>query len=175
MSRFSAVILSVAALIFGVAPGQSQTSTGDGKSIFRFDTFGDEQLWTDTLQMQQVIKNVSPRTALSVGLKVDSDALPPAVINAIKSGQVNLDDPAVTIQLLKLNAVIGVIGKVVGANDNLATIGITCALCHSTVDNAVAPGIGKRLDGWPNRTLNVDHRAVSSGHQQSAIPKLGSR
>src|SRR5258708_39376672 len=87
----------------------------------------------DTLQMQQAIKNVSPRTALSVGLKVDSDALPPAVIDAIKAGQVKLDDPAVTIQLLKLNAVIGVIGKVVGANDTLATIGITCALCHSTV------------------------------------------
>src|SRR5215813_8160650 len=155
MLRFSTVILSVAALILGVAPGQSQTPTTDGKSIFRFDTFGDEQLWTDTLQMQQVIKNVSPRTALSVGLKVDSDALPAAVINAIKSGQVNLDDPAVTIQLLKLNAVIGVIGKVVGANDTLATIGITCALCHSTVDNVVASGIGRRLDGWPNRTLNV--------------------
>src|SRR5262249_54929612 len=155
MSRlsFSTVAISVAILISAPSHGQSQST--DGKSIFRFDTFGDEQLWTDTLQMQQAIKNISPRTALSVGLKVDSDALPPAVIDAIKAGQVNLDDPAVTIQLLKLNAVIGVIGKVVGANNNLATIGITCALCHSTVDNAVAPGIGHRLDGWPNRTLNV--------------------
>jgi mono/diheme cytochrome c family protein len=170
MSRFifSTVAMSAAILIFGLSHGQAQSQADgksvaqgqsrngtDGKSIFRFDTFGDEQLWTDTLQMQQAIKNVSPRTALSVGLKVDSDALPPAVINAIKAGQVNLDDPAVTIQLLKLNAVIGVIGKVVGANDTLATFGITCALCHSTVDNAVAPGIGRRLDGWPNRTLNV--------------------
>jgi len=170
MSRFifSTVAMSAAILTFGLSHGQAQGSAdgksishgqsrsgADGKSIFRFDTFGDEQLWTDTLQMQQAIKNVSPRTALSVGLKVDSDALPPAVINAIKAGQVNLDDPAVTTQLLKLNAVIGVIGKVVGANDTLATIGITCALCHSTVDNAVAPGIGRRLDGWPNRTLNV--------------------
>ena len=156
MSRFifSTVAMSAAILIFALSHGQSQTSA-NGKSIFRFDTFGDEQLWTDTLQMQQAIKNVSPRTALSVGLKVDSNALPPAVINAIKAGQVNLDDPAVTTQLLKLNAVIGVIGKVVGANDTLATIGITCALCHSTVDNAVAPGIGRRLDGWPNHTLNV--------------------
>src|SRR5215472_8734371 len=154
MSRLSTVILSAVILIFGISQGQSQTST-DGKSIFRFDTFGDEQLWTDVMQLQKVIKNVSPRTALSVGLKVDSDALPPEVIDAIKAGQVNLDDPAVTIQLLKLNAVIGVIGKVSGANNNLATIGITCALCHSTVDNAVAPGIGHRLDGWPNRTLNV--------------------
>jgi len=151
---FSTATISSAILIFALSHGQSQTGA-DGKSTFRFDTFGDEQLWTDTLQMQQALKNVSPRTALSVGLKVDSDALPPAVIDAIKAGQVNLDDPAVTIQLLKLNAVIGVIGKVVGANDTLATIGITCALCHSTVDNAVAPGIGRRLDGWPNRTLNV--------------------
>jgi cytochrome c553 len=150
---FSTLTIAGAILIFGLSHGQSQTSA-DGKSIFRFDTFGDEQLWTDTLQMQQALKNVSPRTALSVGLKVDSDALPPAVIDAIKAGQVNLDDPAVTIQLLKLNAVVGVIGKV-EANNTLATIGLTCAFCHSTVDNAVAPGIGRRLDGWPNRTLNV--------------------
>src|SRR5215468_6093690 len=153
-SIFSTAAISGAILIFALSHGQSQTSA-DGRSIFRFDTFGDEQLWTDTLQMQQALKNVSPRTALSVGLKVDSDALPPAVIDAIKARQVNLDDPALTIQLLKLNAVIGVIGKVAGANDTLATIGITCTLCHSTVDNAVAPGIGRRLDGWPNRTLNV--------------------
>jgi hypothetical protein len=156
MSRFisSRVATVVAILLLAVSNGQSEDNV-DGKSIFRFDTFGDEQLWTDTLQMQQVIKNLSPRTALSVGLKVDSDALPPAIVNAIKARQVNLDDPAVTIQLLKLNAVIGVIGKVVGPNDALATVGITCALCHSTVDNSVAPGIGKRLDGWPNRSLNV--------------------
>jgi hypothetical protein len=167
MSRFfSTAAIAAAILAFALSPGHTQNSADGishersernaaGKSIFRFDTFGDEQLWTDTLQMQNVVKNLSPRTALSVGLKVDSDALPPAVIGAIKAGQVNLDDPAVTIQLLKLNAVIGVIGKVVGANDTLATIGITCALCHTTVDNAVAPGIGRRLDGWPNRTLNV--------------------
>jgi cytochrome c5 len=156
MSRFiiSAVAMSVAILAAALSPAKPQ-NIDEGKSIFRFDTFGDEQLWTDVLQMQHAIKNVSPRTALSVGLKVDSDALPPEVINAIKAGQVNLDDPAVTIQLLKLNAVIGVIGKVVGDNNNLATVGITCALCHSTVDDSIAPGIGKRLDGWANRTLNV--------------------
>ena len=90
-----------------------------------------------------------------MGLKVDSDALPQAVIDALQAGRVNLDDPAVTIQLLKLNAVVGVIGKVVGPNNTLATVGITCALCHSTVDNSLAPGIGKRLDGWPNRSLNA--------------------
>jgi hypothetical protein len=129
--------------------------TFDGKAIFRMDTFGDEQLWTDTLQMQKVIENLSPRTALSVGLKVDSEVLPPATIDALKAGLVNLDDPAVTVQLLKLNAVVGVIGKVTGPGDHLATVGITCALCHSIVDDSVAPGIGKRLDGWANRSLDV--------------------
>src|SRR5215216_5080753 len=123
---FSTIALSAAILASIVCPTQSQSGS-DGQSIFRFDTFGDEQLWTDTLQMQEAIKNVSPRTALSVGLKVDSDALPPELIKAIKAGQVNLDDPAVTIELLKLDAVIGVIGKVVGAN-NIKSIGITCAL-----------------------------------------------
>jgi hypothetical protein len=155
MLRFmlSIAAMSIAFLASAVSPGQSQSGS-DGRSIFRFDTFDDEQLWTDTLRMQDAISNVSPRTALSVGLKVDSDALPPELINALRAGQVNLDDPAVTIQLLKLNAVIGVIGKVLG-NDRLATVGITCALCHSTVDNAIAPGIGRRLDGWANRSLNV--------------------
>jgi mono/diheme cytochrome c family protein len=127
----------------------------DGRSIFRFDTFGSEQLWTEVLQMQHVIsENVSPAIALSVGLKVDVDALPPAVIEALRAGQVDLNDPAVTVQLLKLNAVVGVIGKVVGRNDTLATVGVTCALCHSIVDDSFAPGIGKRLDGWANTTLN---------------------
>jgi hypothetical protein len=137
-------------------PSSSKTddrAAGEGRTIFRFDTFGDEQLWTDTLQMHKVIETVSPRTALSVGLKVDSDALPADVIKAIKAGQVNLDDPAVTLQLLRLNAVIGVVGRVV--DNHLASVGVTCALCHSTVDNSITTGIGRRLDGWPNRTLNV--------------------
>jgi hypothetical protein len=155
MKRLMISAVAVYVLATGFTIATAQSGGFDGKQIFRFDTFGDEQLWTDTLQMQKAIAQVSPRTALSVGLKVDSDALPASVIDAIKARQVNLDDPAVTIQLLKLNAVVGVIGKVAGANDHLATIGITCALCHSTVDDSVVPGIGKRLDGWPNRTLNV--------------------
>jgi hypothetical protein len=130
-------------------------SLSEGLSIFRDDTFGDEQLWTDVLQMQKAVSQLTPRAALGSGLKVDSEALPQSIIDAIKAGTVNLEDPKVTIQLLKLNAVVGVRGKVVGANDHLATVGITCALCHSMVDNSVAPGIGKRLDGWPNRDLNV--------------------
>jgi hypothetical protein len=152
--RLITVLAAVYALTVSAAAPIAQSST-DGKTIFRFDTFGDEQLWTDVLQMQHAVAKVSPATALSVGLKVDVDALPQDVKDALRAGQVDLNDPAVTIQLLKLNAVVGVIGKVVGANDHLATIGITCALCHSTVDNSFADGIGKRLDGWPNRTLNV--------------------
>ena len=156
MSRFifATTALSVAILTAAVSHAEPKKNS-DGQQIFRFDTFGDEQLWTDTLQMQKALQNVTPRTALAVGLKVDSDALPPALIDAIKAGQVNLDDPAVTLQLLKLDAVIGVIGKVVGNGKRLTQVGITCALCHSQVDNSVAAGIGKRLDGWPNRSLNV--------------------
>jgi hypothetical protein len=154
VTRLIAAAVTIFILTLAAVLPSAQSST-DGKSIFRFDTFGDEQLWTDVLQMQHAIATVSPAKALSVGLKVDVDALPPSVIDALKAGQVDLNDPAVTIQLLKLNAVVGVVGKVVGPNNNLATVGITCALCHSTVDNSFAPGIGKRLDGWPNRTLNV--------------------
>jgi hypothetical protein len=130
----------------------------EGKQIFRFDTFGDEVYWTDTLRMHEVIAaGVSPRTALAVGLKVDSDTLPEAVKTALAAGQINLDDPAVTVTLLKLGAVVGVKGTVETVNgaDRLTRVGITCALCHSTVDNSFAPGIGKRLDGHANRSLNV--------------------
>src|SRR5688572_27735021 len=154
MVRLISLAVALFVLTLAVAIPRAQPQP-DGLAIFRFDTFGSEQLWTDFLQMQDVIpQNVSPKTALSVGLKVDSDALPPAVIEALQGGQVNLDDPAVTVQLLKLNAVVGIIGRVVGGNDRLASVGITCAICHSTVDNSFAPGIGKRLDGWANATLN---------------------
>ena len=128
-----------------------------GKEIFRSDTFGDEAFWTDTLHMNDVITSiVSPAVALSVGLKVDSEALPPAVVDAIQKGQVDLNSPATTITLLKLNAVVGVKGTVESINgvDTLTRVGITCALCHSTVDDSFAPGIGKRLDGWANRDLD---------------------
>jgi len=129
-----------------------------GKEIFRFDTFGDEAKWTDTLRMHEVIAAaVDPTTALSVGLKVDADALPQSVKDGIANGSVDLTSPATTIALLKLDAVVGLTGTVetVGTVDQLRRVGVTCALCHSTVDNSFAPGIGKRLDGWPNRDLNV--------------------
>jgi mono/diheme cytochrome c family protein len=128
-----------------------------GKQVFRFDTFGDEAQWTDGLRLHEVIPAaVDPVTALSVGLKVDSEALPAAVVKGIQDGTVDLRNPATTVALLKLNAVVGVVGKVetVNGKDTLTRVGVTCALCHSTVDNSFAPGIGRRLDGWANRDLN---------------------
>jgi mono/diheme cytochrome c family protein len=128
-----------------------------GKQIFRFDTFGDEAQWTDALRLHEVIEAaVDPVTALSVGLKVDAEALPPGVVEGIRSGSIDLASPATTVALLKLDAVVGVKGTVetVGGVDRLTRVGITCALCHSTVDDSFAPGIGRRLDGWPNRDLN---------------------
>ena len=126
----------------------------DGQAIFRFDTFGDEQLWTDVLRMHEAVQGVDPVTALGVGLKVDLDALPPAVVAALEAEAIDLDDPAVTATLLRLNAVVGLVAHVDGGG-RIRTLGTTCALCHSTVDDSFAPGIGKRLDGWPNRDLNV--------------------
>ena len=135
----------------------------EGRHIFRYDTFGSEAFWGDTLQLHQALaggKNggvgggVSPKTALSVGLKVDADALPESLKQQLKQGKVNLDDPAVTLALLKLNSVVGVTG-VFDKSGKLQSVGFQCALCHSTVDDSFAPGIGKRLDGWANRDLNV--------------------
>ena len=126
----------------------------EGKQTFRYDTFGDETKWTDALRMNEVVSSVDPTTALAVGLKVDSEALPQAVVDGIVGGTISLTDPATTIALIKLDAVVGVKGTVDGT-DTLTRVGFTCALCHSTVDDSFAPGIGKRLDGWPNRDLNV--------------------
>jgi hypothetical protein len=134
-----------------------------GKQTFRFDTFGDQAFWGDTVHLNQAIagaKNggvgpgLSPKAALGVGLKVDVDALPQSVRQGILNGKVNLNDPATTLALLKLNAVVGVKG-IFDSNGTLNSVGIECALCHSTVDNSLAPGIGHRLDGWANRDLNV--------------------
>jgi cytochrome c5 len=140
------------------ARDQSAETLAMGQQVFRHETFGDEQFWSDTARMHEVIqKSVSPELALSVGLKVDAAAIPADVAQAIKDGKVNLKDPATTVTLLKLNSVVGLKGTVesVGGKDSLVRVGITCALCHSTVDNSFAPGIGQRLDGWPNRDLNV--------------------
>lgn len=128
-----------------------------GREIFRFDTFGDETQWTDALRLHEVIRSaVDPVTALSVGLKVDAEALPAEVVEGIRDGSISLTSPATTVALLKLDAVVGVKGTVETINgvDTLTRVGITCALCHSTVDDSFAHGIGSRLDGWPNRDLN---------------------
>ena len=136
-------------------PEQSRGARREnGQAIFRFDTFGDEQLWTDVLQMHEVIPKVDPATALAVGLKVDVEALPPAVITALKAGDVDLANPAVTVELLRLNAVVGVKGTF-DERGELTRVGVTCALCHSSVDDSFVRGIGKRLDGWANTDLNV--------------------
>lgn len=128
-----------------------------GRQIFRHDTFGDEINWTDRLRMHEVIEQqVSPRLALAVGLKVDADAVPPEVAQGIRNGTVDLDSPATTVALIKLDAVVGIKGQVETVNgvDRLRRVGVTCALCHSTVDNSFMAGIGKRLDGWANRDLD---------------------
>src|SRR6266540_2964506 len=148
-------------VLFGAASLQARAiSTPDliaqGKQIFRFDTFGDEDFWGGQLQLHKAIEGsqfggvgpgVSPNTALAVGLKVDVQALPGSLQTQLSNGQVDLNDPAVTLALLKLNAVLGLTGFF-NSDGSLSSIGIQCALCHSTVDDSFAPGIGRRLDGW---------------------------
>jgi cytochrome c5 len=135
-----------------------------GRETFRYDTFGDEHFWGDTLKLHQAIEGarfggvgggISPATALSLGLKVDVDALPATLVNAIRAGAVDLDDPANTLALLRLNAVLGIVPIGSNATGGMQSMGVTCGLCHSNVDNSFAPGIGHRLDGWANRDLNV--------------------
>ena len=174
---FGALIgISVLALLVAAAPAprppvsparsaaaHDAAMLAEGRNTFRYDTFGDESFWGGALRLHEAIEGaslggvgpgVSPKTALAVGLKVDSDALPVSLKNSVRQGQVNLDDPATTLALLKLDAVVGVRGTFDSAG-RLSAVGIRCALCHSTVDDSFAPGIGRRLDGWANRDLNV--------------------
>lgn len=159
----------------------AQRMLKEGKETFRFDTFGDEAFWSDALQLHRAIAGanlggvgpgVSPKTALAVGLKVDSEALPQSLVDQLKLGLVNLDDPATTLALFKLNAVVGVKGTFAG-DGSLQSVGITCALCHSTVDDSFAPGIGRRLDGWANRDLNVGAVTALSPNLQPVADLLG--
>ena len=149
----------------GNQPVQAQATrlVDQGRQIFRFDTFGDEQFWGDSLKLHRAVAGaanggvgpgLSPRAALGVGLKVDVDALPPELQQALQRGEVDLDDPAVTLALLKLQAVVGVTGFF-DSSGGLRSMGIQCALCHSTVDDSFAPGIGHRLDGYAARDLDV--------------------
>jgi hypothetical protein len=153
----------------------------EGKQTFRFDTFGDEAFWGDTLKLHEAIEGaklggvgpgVSPATALAVGLKVDVDALPASLIAALKEGKGNLNDPATTLALLNLQSVVGLTGHF-NSQGQLSSIGIQCAFCHSTVDNSLAPGIGHRLDGWANRDLNVGAITSLAPHLAPVADLLG--
>ena len=167
------IILTVTALVFGLAavwgalgqlsnqPAPSQQPAEvhamdlleQGRQTFRFDTFGDEAFWGDTLRLHETINTLTPNQALALGLKVDVEALG-GLANDLREGRVNLDDPAVTRVLVQRKAVLGVVGQF-NSDGTLRTVGLTCALCHSTVNDSLAPGVGQRLDGWANRDLNV--------------------
>jgi hypothetical protein len=157
------IIVTFGAAAMQAAASQTPDLIAEGKQIFRYDTFGDEDFWGGQLRLHEAIEGeqfggmgpgVSPEAALAVGLKMDVQALPKALQNDLRKGRVDLKDPAVTLALLKLNAVVGVTGFF-NSDGSLSSIGITCALCHSTVDDSLAAGIGSRLDGWANRDLNV--------------------
>src|SRR5262249_30906978 len=155
----------------GSAEDNSKQLINQGRQIFRFDTFGDQAFWGGQLQLHHAINTLTPRNAPALGLKVDSDALSPSTVEAIMHGKVNLDDPAVTRFLIKQNAVLGVVGFFQGTTLN--SVGLTCAVCHSTVDNSVAPGIGKRIDGLANRDLNVGAIATAAPNLQPVADLLG--
>src|SRR5215207_904294 len=153
----------------------------EGMQIFRYDTFGSEEFWGDKVKLHEAIQGakfggmgsgLSPKQALELGLKVDMDAVPKNVATAIKAGKVDLNDPANTLLLLKANAVIGVTGFFNQDGKSLKAIGIQCALCHSTVDNAFLPGIGHRLDGWPNRDLNIGAIVASAPDLRAFVKML---
>src|SRR6185295_9372098 len=157
----------------------AQQMLEEGRRIFRYETFGDEAYWSDKLKLHRAIsgaklggvgQGLSPKAALSVGLKVDMDALPADLVAKVKNGQVNLDDPATTVALIKLDSVLGVKGTF-NSDGSLKAVGLSCAVCHSTVDDAFMPGIGHRLDGWANRDLNVG-QIISLAPDTSALTQL---
>ena len=160
LALIGAALLPVACDDDPVRPGDDDemevldpARVAEGREVFRYDDFGNWRFWTDTLRLHELVQQVDPATALSLGLKVDADAVPPDVLEAVLSDPTLLDDPAVTRQLLAIDAVIGVQATV--EDDAITRIGVTCAFCHSGVDDRVAPGIGSRVDGMPNRDLAV--------------------
>jgi mono/diheme cytochrome c family protein len=187
MNRYGLVVLTVTALaaatigidtalpqdepsaasvstVEALVDARAQQTLASGRKIFRFDTFGDEAFWGDTLRLHEAIAGrrnggvgpgLSPEQALAVGLKVDVNALPPQLQTNLRNGRVDLTSPATTLVLLKLDAVVGVRGFFDDGGERLRSVGITCALCHSDVDDSFAPGIGRRLDGWAARDLDV--------------------
>ena len=144
---FAPLLLFVACNDSNDGPGQPALVEA-GRQVFRYDTFGDERQWTDSLRMHEVVETLSPATALALGIKVDSDLVPSDVL-----ANADFDDPATTVALVEMGAVVGLVGQVEAGR--ISRLGVTCALCHSTVDDSVAPGIGRRLDGWANTDLNV--------------------
>jgi hypothetical protein len=195
---FLALCLIVAAVLGAGAFGQKRTETGadakldtsvrenahrmlaEGMRTFRLDTFGSEEFWVGAVKLHQAIEGeklggvgpgLSPKKALELGLKVDATAVPKPMADLIKAGKANLDDPNVTLALLKANAVVGVTGFFNQDGKSLKSVGIQCALCHSTVDDSFAPGIGHRLDGWPNRDLDIG-AIVATAPDLSAFVKM---
>jgi cytochrome c5 len=159
----------------------AQRMLEEGRKIFRFDTFGSEDFWGGKLRLHEAIvgqklggvgPGVSPKMALSLGLKVDAEALPADLVAAIKAGKVDMDDPASTVALLKANAVVGVTAFL-NPDGSAKSVGIQCSMCHSTVDDSFAPGIGKRLDGWGNRDLNVGAIVATAPNLQPFSDLLG--
>ena len=178
-AAISAGSLAVADEPLGDTQANATRMLEQGRETFRYDTFGSESFWANTLQLHTALagaKNggvgdgVSPATALAVGLKVDAEKIPAALAQQIKAGKVNLKDPATTLALFRLDAVVGVKGTF-DASGKLTAVGIRCSLCHATVDNSFAPGIGKRLDGWPNRDLDVG-KIISLAPNLAPVEKL---
>ena len=164
-----------------VIADNSSSMMAAGRQTFRFDTFGDEAFWGDTLQLHLAIEGenfggvgpgLSPNAALSLGLKVDVDMLSPRIINQLRHNQLDLNDPAVTLLLLRQNGVVGLAGSF-NQDGSLRSIGISCSLCHSAVDNSLTFGIGHRLDGWANRDLNVGAITALSPNLQPVADLLG--
>jgi hypothetical protein len=174
----AAALLTSAAQTTAKDPGQDAVSRNadqmlaEGKQTFRYDTFGDEVFWGDALKLHEAVAGLSPNQALALGLKVDTDALPRDLIEALRRGEVDLDDPANTLLLLQLKAVVGVAGFF-STDGKLKSVGINCALCHSTVDDSLLPGLGHRLDGWANRDLNVGAIVASAPDLTPFVELLG--
>ena len=162
---------STTSSFLGSAEDNSAQLIQQGRQIFRFDTFGDQAFWGDQLHLHQAINNLTPRNALALGLKVDAQALSPSLVEAIKRGKVNLDDPAVTRALIQQQAVLGVVGFF-DNNNLLRSVGLTCAVCHSTVDDSIAHGIGSRIDGLTNRDLNVGAIIAAAPNLQPVVSLL---
>lgn len=159
----------------------AQGMLDEGKKVFRHETFGSEAFWGGKLQLHKALlrqekggigPGVTPRQALQLGIKADVAAVPKLVLEVLQEGAVSLENPDTTLELLRANAIVGVRG-VFDEKENLVSIGITCALCHSTVDDSFVKGIGRRLDGWPNRDLDVGRIVALAPNLQPFSELLG--